>query len=124
MKKPNNFKSASTDQHINAMDYPGITYCGNFRNGGGSPVLRNKAPKLCFSVSLSLQKAQNEVDTWNLFLRNNFGGVGYFAADQAAEIASPGNHVFALFADDEFYKAYMDSIVELEVVAVAEHAVA
>lgn len=109
-------ESLVRQQHQRETD---LVFESHFTNGSQCVLAREEAPKIRFNKSMPLELVQVSIDKWNRAIQDSFPGVGHFAFSPMDEMVSPEQHVLVLFADEDFFNAFMGSVVDITLTAPA-----
>lgn len=88
----------------------GVTFLPSFLGGAVGVIARYDLPQLFYPITCNLDQLDRYMDKLNSNLREIYRGCGYYGCCPPGETNSGGDHVFILFADEEFYIDYLNGI--------------
>lgn len=91
----------------------GVTFLPSFLGGASGVIARYDLPLLSYPSSFSQGLIDQITDGLNSKFRSTFKGCGYYGHCPQGETDSGGNHVYVLFADDEFYNDYRSGSLDV-----------
>lgn len=86
----------------------GVTFLPSFLGGAVGVIARYDLPQLFYPSTCNPDHLDRYMEKLNSNLRETYSGCGYYGSCPPGETNSSGDHVFVLFANEEFYTDYLN----------------
>lgn len=104
--------------HLNhAVEVGDLVIESHYTHRNFGVIARPDAPMLRFNKSMPLELVRDSIGKWNAAIQDSFPGHGYYAFSPMDEEANPEHHVLVLFANPDFFDAFMGSVIEIDISA-------